>query len=199
METRFEEIGDLTFTLSHFTLSHFIFRRLIPVKKDSLVIMIKHAFDTSGLIKISEFLVEYLYNFYTWTIMKHVCLLFVCLSVCLFTCIYFSPSHLFAVNRNLIINTCTMSLIYAAWGLTSFYNDLPKGFFVRFALHVAFSKHSTVWVKKGNRDSILNLSKSKRQIIKLLSVEDSIFIFSFIWYIHVHWSFILGQGRLLSK
>ena len=36
----------------------------------------------------------------------------------------------------------------------------------------------TVWVKKkGNRDSILNLSKSKRQIITLLSVDDSIFIF----------------------
>ena len=32
-------------------------------------------------------------------------------------------------------------------------------------------------LNKGNRDSILNLSKSKRQIIKLLSVDDSIFIF----------------------
>ena len=32
-------------------------------------------------------------------------------------------------------------------------------------------------LNKGKRDSILNLSKSKRQIIKLLSVDDSIFIF----------------------
>ena len=40
------------------------------------------------------------------------------------------------------------------------------------------STNITVWVKKkGNRDSILNFSKSKRQTIKLLSVEDSIFIF----------------------
>ena len=31
--------------------------------------------------------------------------------------------------------------------------------------------------KKRNRDSILNLSKSKRKIIKLLTVDDSIFIF----------------------
>ena len=31
--------------------------------------------------------------------------------------------------------------------------------------------------KKGNRDSILNLSKSKRKIITLLSVDDNIFIF----------------------
>ena len=31
--------------------------------------------------------------------------------------------------------------------------------------------------KKGNRDSILNLSKSKRQIMILLSVNDSIFVF----------------------
>ena len=35
----------------------------------------------------------------------------------------------------------------------------------------------SVSLKKGNQDSILNLSKSKRQIIKLLSVDDSIFIF----------------------
>ena len=31
--------------------------------------------------------------------------------------------------------------------------------------------------EKRNRDSILDLSKLKRQIIKLLSVDDSIFIF----------------------
>ena len=31
--------------------------------------------------------------------------------------------------------------------------------------------------KKGNQDSILNLSKSKRKIMKLLSVDDGIFIF----------------------
>ena len=36
---------------------------------------------------------------------------------------------------------------------------------------------------KGNRDSSVNLSKSKRQIIKLLSVDDSIFIFLSLWYI----------------
>ena len=35
----------------------------------------------------------------------------------------------------------------------------------------------TVWVKKGNRDSILNLSKSKIRIMKLLWVDDNIFIF----------------------
>ena len=34
--------------------------------------------------------------------------------------------------------------------------------------------------RKGNRDSILNLSKSKRQITKLLLVDDSIFII--LWY-----------------
>ena len=32
-------------------------------------------------------------------------------------------------------------------------------------------------LRKGNRDSILNLSKSKRKILKLLSMDDSIFIF----------------------
>ena len=36
---------------------------------------------------------------------------------------------------------------------------------------------------KGRWDSILNLSKSKRNIMKLLSVDDSIFFSSFIWYI----------------
>ena len=37
----------------------------------------------------------------------------------------------------------------------------------------------TVWsvLLKGNRDSILNLSKLTRQIMKLLQVDDSIFIF----------------------
>ena len=50
-------------------------------------------------------------------------------------------------------------------------------------------------LKKGNWDSILNLSKSKRQIIKLLSVDDSILFFFYM----VHWSFILGQGWLLSN
>ena len=34
-------------------------------------------------------------------------------------------------------------------------------------------------LKIGNRDSILNLSKSERKIMKLLSVDD----FSFLWYI----------------
>ena len=50
--------------------------------------------------------------------------------------------------------------------------------------------------KTRYRDSILNLSKSKRKIIKLLSVDDDIFIF--LSYM-VHWSFILGQGWLLSN
>ena len=40
---------------------------------------------------------------------------------------------------------------------------------------------------KGNRDSILNLSKSKRKIIKLFSVDDSIYLF-FLWFIgHLYW------------
>ena len=49
--------------------------------------------------------------------------------------------------------------------------------------------------KKGNRDSILNLSKSKRRIIKLLSVDDSIFIFLSYGTLVVH----IGSGMAAQQ
>ena len=48
--------------------------------------------------------------------------------------------------------------------------------------------------KRNNQDSIQNLPKLTRKFMKL-SVDDSIFIFCHM----VHWSFILGQGWLLSS
>ena len=53
-----------------------------------------------------------------------------------------------------------------------------------------FYLYSASFKKKGNRDSILNLSKSKRKIIKLLSVDDSIFIFLSYGTLVVH----IGSG-----
>ena len=52
-----------------------------------------------------------------------------------------------------------------------------------------------VWVYKGNQNSILNLSKSKRKIIKLLSVDDSIFIFLSYGTLVVH----IGSGMAVQQ
>ena len=49
--------------------------------------------------------------------------------------------------------------------------------------------------KKGNRDSILNLSNSKIQITKLLSVDDSIFIFHSCGTLAVH----IGSGMAAQQ
>ena len=49
--------------------------------------------------------------------------------------------------------------------------------------------------KKGNRDSILNLSKSKRKITKLLSAVDSIFIFLSYGTLVVH----IGSGMAAQQ
>ena len=50
-----------------------------------------------------------------------------------------------------------------------------------------YKKNIQCEFKKGNSDSILNLSKAKGKIMKFLSVDDSMLI-SFMWYIgHSYW------------
>ena len=82
--------------------------------------------------------------------------------------------------------------------------ETNSAFVKRFSTHYPISFNSTViretvlaitllWNRA--RNSILNLSKSKRKIMKLLSVDDSIFIFFHM----VHWLFIFGQGWLLCN
>ena len=55
--------------------------------------------------------------------------------------------------------------------------------------------HTVSVKKKGNQDSILNFSKSKRQITKLLSVDDSTFIFLSYGILVVH----IGSGMAAQQ
>ena len=101
-------------------------------------------------------------------------------------------------------------ILYCYWGLSyeifQFISIFHIFFLCKFRIiMVLYLPKNVVWCKRympmpiqciqcelkyGNRNSILNLSKSKRNIMKLLSVDDSIFIFLSCGTLVVH----IGSG-----